>query len=74
MWSPLAPTDDAMRVLETRIALGVPLGRMSDADEVAKAALYLASDDASNVTAITAVGGAQAIDDDFRNNEAQTHR
>jgi NAD(P)-dependent dehydrogenase (short-subunit alcohol dehydrogenase family) len=33
---------------------------MSDADEVAKAALYLASDDASNVTATEIVvdGGA----------------
>lgn len=51
LWSPLAPTDDAMRALEGRIARGVPLGRMSEADEVAKAALYLASDDAANVTA-----------------------
>ena len=60
LWSPLAPTDDAMAALEARIARGVPLGRMSEADEVAKAALYLASDDASNVTATEIVvdGGA----------------
>ena len=51
LWSPLAPTADAMAALEARIARGVPLGRMSEADEVAKAALYLASDDAANVTA-----------------------
>jgi len=40
-----------MTALEARIARGAPLGRMSEADDVAKAALYLASDDASNVTA-----------------------
>jgi NAD(P)-dependent dehydrogenase (short-subunit alcohol dehydrogenase family) len=51
LWSPLAPTSDAMTALETRIARAAPLARMSDADEIAKAALYLASDDASNVTA-----------------------
>ena len=51
LWWPLAPTDDAMKALEARVARGVPLGRMSEADEVAKAALYLASDDALNVTA-----------------------
>jgi NAD(P)-dependent dehydrogenase (short-subunit alcohol dehydrogenase family) len=50
IWSPYAPTDDAMSALETRIARGVPLGRLGEADEVAKAVLYLASDDASNVT------------------------
>jgi NAD(P)-dependent dehydrogenase (short-subunit alcohol dehydrogenase family) len=51
LWSPLAATQDAMTALEARIGRGAPLGRMSDADEIAKAALYLASDDASNVTA-----------------------
>jgi len=51
LWSPLAPTDDTMKALEARIASGIPLGRMSEADEVAKAALYLASDDSLNVTA-----------------------
>lgn len=37
-----------------------PLGRMSEADEIAKAALYFASDDSANVTAIeiTVDGGA----------------
>ncbi len=50
IWSKLAPTDDAMAAMERRIARSVPLGRLGEADEVAKAALYLASDDASNVT------------------------
>ena len=51
LWSPLAPTGEAMTALEARIGRSTPLGRMSDADEIAKAALYLASDDAANVTA-----------------------
>jgi len=48
LWSPIASSDDAMAALETRIARGIPLGRMSEAEEVAKTALYLASDDAAN--------------------------
>ena len=34
-----------MSALEQQTAGAVPLGRMGDAEEVAKAALYLASDD-----------------------------
>ena len=60
LWAPVAPTRDAMTALEARIGEGTPLRRMSDADEIAKAALYLASDDAANVTATEIVvdGGA----------------
>jgi len=47
LWSPFAPTEDAMSALEQQTAGALPLGRMGDAEEVAKAALYLASDDAS---------------------------
>ena len=60
IWSPMAPTPDELAALETRIARGVPLGRLGEADEVAKAALFLASDEASNVQGIEIVvdGGA----------------
>jgi len=50
IWDRLAPTDDAKTALEARLSRSVPLGRMGEADEVARAVLYLASDDASNVT------------------------
>lgn len=40
-----------LAVVEQRIAASTPLVRLSEAEEVAKAALYLASDDSSNVTA-----------------------
>ncbi|WP_454849148.1 SDR family oxidoreductase [Rhizobium binxianense] len=52
IWSPFAQTEDAMSALEQRIGGMSPLGRMSEADEIAKAALYLASDDSANVTGI----------------------
>ena len=50
IWDGLAPDDVARAALEARIAGSVPLGRMNEADEVAAAALYLASDDAAIVT------------------------
>ena len=60
IWSPLAPTDEAMVALEQRIVRSTPLGRFGEADDVAKAVLYLASDDASNITGTEIVvdGGA----------------
>jgi len=60
IWSPYAPTPDDLTVLENRIARSIPLGRLGEAEEVARAVLFLASDDASNVngTEIVVDGGA----------------
>ncbi|TCR92685.1 SDR family oxidoreductase [Rhizobium sp. BK376] len=60
IWNPSAPTREEMDALEARIGGLSPLGRMSEADEIAKAALYLASDDSLNVSGIeiTVDGGA----------------
>jgi NAD(P)-dependent dehydrogenase (short-subunit alcohol dehydrogenase family) len=60
IWNTRALTPDAASALETQIGNMSPLGRMSEADEIAGAALYLASDESRNVTAIeiTVDGGA----------------
>jgi NAD(P)-dependent dehydrogenase (short-subunit alcohol dehydrogenase family) len=60
IWSKSAPADQAMTALEQSISRKIPLGRLGEADEVAKAALYLASDDTSNVAGAEIVvdGGA----------------
>ncbi len=55
IWSSAAPTPEKLDALETKLSRGIPLGRFSDADEIAKAVLYLASDDAANVTGIEIV-------------------
>ncbi len=59
-WSFRAPAAEAMASLEKQIAGTVPLGRMGEADEIAKAVLYLASDEASYVNGAEIVvdGGA----------------
>lgn len=51
IWSGRAPTPEAFAELEQRSARSIPLGRFGKADEVAKAVLFLASDDASNIQA-----------------------
>jgi NAD(P)-dependent dehydrogenase (short-subunit alcohol dehydrogenase family) len=58
--TPIWGTAELLAKTEARIARSTPLARMSEAEEVARAALFLASDDAANVTAaeIMVDGGA----------------
>jgi NADP-dependent 3-hydroxy acid dehydrogenase YdfG len=60
IWSLIVPTEDAEKELEQRVSRSIPLGRFSEADEVAKAVLYLPSDDSVSVsgTEIVVDGGA----------------
>ncbi len=50
IWSRIAPTEEARVALEQRLSHRVPLGRLGEAEDVARVVLYLASDDARNVT------------------------
>ncbi|MCW0233500.1 MAG: SDR family oxidoreductase [Ferrovibrio sp.] len=50
IWNGAAPTPEAMTQLEKRLAGIIPLGRLGEAEEIAKTVLFLASDDASNVS------------------------
>jgi len=60
IWNGAAPTAEAFVALDKRLSRGIPLGRLGEAEEVAKTVLFLASDDASNVQAaeIFVDGGA----------------
>jgi NAD(P)-dependent dehydrogenase (short-subunit alcohol dehydrogenase family) len=49
IWNGAAPTPEAFAALEKRVSGTIPLGRIGEADEVAKTVLFLASDDASNI-------------------------
>jgi NAD(P)-dependent dehydrogenase (short-subunit alcohol dehydrogenase family) len=49
IWKGAAPTAEAFAALEQRIALATPLGRIADAEHIAKTVLFLASDDAAHV-------------------------
>jgi len=45
-------TEEQIEQIKTNLVASVPLGRMGSSDEVAKAVLFLASDDSSYVTGI----------------------
>jgi NAD(P)-dependent dehydrogenase (short-subunit alcohol dehydrogenase family) len=60
IWDAIASNPEAKKVVEAKLIRKIPLGRLGEADEVARGVLFLACDDSSNVTADELVidGGA----------------
>jgi len=51
IWSRFGRGPDALATLEPRMVRAVPSGRISEAEEIANTILFLASDEATNITA-----------------------
>lgn len=51
IWDSRAPTPEAFAALEAPMVRAVPSARISEAEEIAQAVLFLASDAAANMTA-----------------------
>ena len=50
IWTRDGGTADALAQVEARVALSVPSGRISEVEEIANTILFLASDDATNIS------------------------
>jgi len=60
IWNTLASTEAELQALERNLIRSIPIGRLNDVDEVAQAALFLASDHSRSIQAAEIVvdGGA----------------
>jgi NAD(P)-dependent dehydrogenase (short-subunit alcohol dehydrogenase family) len=52
IFSTMIENEEQIKMMKTSLAASVPMGRMGSPDEIAKAVLFLASDDSSYVTGI----------------------
>ena len=50
IWSRLAPDAEKMAALEMELSTTIPLNRLADADEIANAVMFLASNESTYLT------------------------
>jgi NAD(P)-dependent dehydrogenase (short-subunit alcohol dehydrogenase family) len=50
IWARDGRAADTLAKMESRVALSVPSGRISEAEEIANTIVFLASDDATNIS------------------------
>lgn len=63
IWNGAAPTAEAFAALDKRISRTIPLGRLGEADEVARCVVFLAADEAAWITGSTlTINGGQFMD------------